>query len=181
MNRFTCALAFSVPSRPAWDAGPTAPATHRAAGASASARVLAAAIALAACRASCARRGWRVPRLPLPPPARPPHPRPGSCRPRCAHPSCRHEWSSPRQRNHPRWPRRGVAAETADPAHPTNWREACPSRCSGTDVAPPERRNKAAQSDSPRYVWLGQCCPGPVSRSKAVGLQGHASARAETR
>ena len=41
---------------------------------------------------------------------------PGSCRPRCAHPSCRHEWSSPRQRNHPRWPRRGVAAETADPA-----------------------------------------------------------------
>ena len=83
-----------------------------------------------------------------------PHPRPGSCRPRCAHPSCRHEWSSPRQRNHPRWPRRGVAAETADPAHPTNWREACPSRCSGTDVAPPERRNKAAQSDSPPSVCL---------------------------
>ena len=61
-----------MPSRPAWDAGPTAPATHRAAGASASARVLAAAIALVACSASCAPRGWRVPRLPLPPPARPP-------------------------------------------------------------------------------------------------------------
>ena len=30
----------------------------------------------------------------------------------------------------------GVAAETVDPAHPTNWREACPPRCSGTDVAP---------------------------------------------
>ncbi len=113
-----------------------------------------------------------------------PHPRPGSCRPRCAHPSCRHEWSSPRQRNHPRWPRRGVAAETADPAHPTNWREACPPRCSGTDVAPPERRNKAAQSDSsddkaslPRATACRRALAGIHGcRSRPLGMSGLASA-----
>ena len=182
MSCFTCAPAFSVPSRPAWDAGPTAPATHRAAGASASAR------------------SWRR-RSPWPPVAflRPPwlarsaassatassatHPRPGSCRPRCAHPSCRHEWSSPRQRTHPRWPRRGVAAETANPAHPTNWREACPPRCSGTDVAPPERRTKGAVRlpDDKASLPRATACRRALARihgcrSRPLGMSGLASA-----